>query len=591
MTHTNNSLVRFIFSVICKQSWLFIAIFLLEMSCALEHSVIPNVFGKIVDGFSRYEGNRQFAWNSVGNSVTIYLSLWAIVHLCCRVSGFLQAVFFPKFTANVRMVAFAHVEKQSANYFTKNFSGDISNKIDMLAEKSMYLVSIFSELLFPSLLALIMALCVMVSMKKELAVSLIIWVTLHMCICIVLGKKCAIYEEEHASKINLLNGRIIDSIVNYLATTLFTNRDFEYEIISKYQKSEKEAHKKSLNFVSILLSILAVTTVIFGICGINALGYYYWKNEFISVGEFVFVINATLGIIMLSWHISFQFPQIFSYVGACKQALEVIFQKIEVVDKTEAQNLVIKKGEIELQNVFFGYDANPLFNNLSFKIYNKEKIGIVGSSGAGKSTFCNLILRMYDLHQGRILIDDQDISTVTQESLRSAISVIPQNPILFHRSIFDNIKYGKPDATQEEIIQAAEKANASDFIDRLPHKYLYDVGEFGNNLSQGEKQRIAIARAILKNSNILILDEATSALDPISEKLIQSSLSKIMENKTVLVVAHRLSTLSEMDRIIVFDKGEIVECGSHKELISKSNSLYSSMWNSQKTEFITSEFI
>lgn len=581
-----NTLVRFLVSIISKQPLLFVAIFILEMSCALEHSVIPSVFGKIVDGFSKYEDNRQFAWDFIGYNIITYVFLWGIVHLCCRISGFLRAMFFPNFTSSVRMATFEHVEKQSTHYFIKNFSGDIANKIDMLSEKLMYLINIFVELLFPSLLALIIAFCFMISMKIELAASLLIWTIIHMIVCFILGKKCAVYEETHASKINALNGRIMDSIVNNLAVRLFTNCKFEFEFISKYQQEERVSYKKSLNFIGVLLSILAIMTVIFGICGINALGYYYWKNSFITVGEFVFIINATLGIITLSWYISFQFPQIFSYIGACKQAFGVIFQEIGIIDKEKAKKLKIAKGDIEFQNVFFGYNENLLFDDLSFKINYKEKVGIVGSSGAGKSTFCNLILRMFDLKSGRILIDGQDISAVTQESLRAAISVVPQDPLLFHRSILENIRYGKIKATKEEVISAAEKANASDFIEHLYRTYDGDVGEFGNNLSKGERQRIVIARAILKNADILILDEATSSLDPISEKLIQNSLYKIMKNKTVLVVAHRLSTLLKMDRILVFDKGKIVEHGSHKALIKKNGGLYRKMWASQKHGFL-----
>ena len=246
----------------------------------------------------------------------------------------------------------------------------------------------------------------------------------------------------------------------------------------------------------------------------------------------------------------------------------------------------VKHGEIVFENASFQYrEATPLFDQLNVRIQAGEKVGLVGYSGSGKTTFAHLILRLFDLESGRILIDGQDIGRVSQNSLRQSVSFIPQDPTLFHRSILENIRYAKPDATEAEVVLAAKAAHADEFIMALPEGYEALVGERGVKLSGGQRQRIAIARAMLKNAPILILDEATSALDSITEHLIQESLDQLMEAKTTIVIAHRLSTLLHMDRIIVFHHGQIVESGSHRALLEK-NGRYAQLWKSQVGGFL-----
>ena len=254
---------------------------------------------------------------------------------------------------------------------------------------------------------------------------------------------------------------------------------------------------------------------------------------------------------------------------------------LEILDKPDAVILKCNRGQITFNNVKFHYKGTePLFQNKSIEIKAGQKVGLVGYSGGGKSTFVNLILRLYDITDGAILIDGQDIRDVTQDSLRSSIALIPQDPSLFYRSLMDNIRYGRIDATDEEVISAAKKAHAHEFITKLSKIYDSLVGERGAQLSGGQRQRIAIARAILKNAPILILDEASSQLDSPTESLIQESLWDLSQNKTTLVIAHRLSTLLNMDRILVFDQGVIVEDGTHTELLSL-NGLYRKLWDSQ----------
>lgn len=288
----------------------------------------------------------------------------------------------------------------------------------------------------------------------------------------------------------------------------------------------------------------------------------------------------------LMWHTMYQVDEFNRAVGKCKQSLDFLITPLEIQDKEDATPLNCNKGEIVFDKVKFHYQGiNPLFQNKSITIQSGQKVGLVGFSGSGKSTFVNLILRLYDINEGSIFIDNQNIKNVTQDSLRQNIAMIPQDPTLFHRSIMENIAYGKIDATDLEVIEAARKAHADDFINKLPLKYASLVGERGVKLSGGQRQRISIARAILKDAPILILDEATSQLDSIIENYIQESLFKLMENKTTLVIAHRLSTLLHMDRILVFDQGKIIQDGSHHELLIQDG-LYKTMWNAQVGGFL-----
>jgi ATP-binding cassette subfamily B protein len=319
------------------------------------------------------------------------------------------------------------------------------------------------------------------------------------------------------------------------------------------------------------------------------------QEGWISVGDFALVIILNISISDILWQVMKEFSQFSKILGNIQQALNVILAPVEVKDKDTAKPLKLTHAKITFNNVSFCYqNTPPLFNNLSVTIKPGEKIGLVGYSGSGKSTFVNLLLRIYEVTDGNILIDDQNINDVTQQSLRDIISIIPQEPTLFHRSLSENIGYGCLNATEEEIIIASKLANAHDFIVNLKDDYDTMVGERGVKLSGGQRQRIAIARAILKNAPILILDEATSQLDSFNENLIQNSLAKFMNNKTTIVIAHRLSTLLSMDRILVFHEGKIIEDGSHRTLL-KLNGKYKELWDSQiggmipKTPKVTEE--
>ena len=311
----------------------------------------------------------------------------------------------------------------------------------------------------------------------------------------------------------------------------------------------------------------------------------YGQNQ-ISIGDFVLVVGLSFEVGHMIWYTMGVFDEFNLASGKCKQSLDSLLVPYEMVDCDDAKPIKVTKGDIQFQEASFNYKSGKVvFETLSLDIKSFEKVGLVGFSGAGKSTFVNLILRFFDLKSGRILIDEQDVSKITRDSLRHQISMIPQDTTLFHRTILENIRYSRIDATDGDVVHAAKLANAHDFIIQLPDGYNSYVGERGVKLSGGQRQRIAIARAMLKNTPILILDEATSALDSVSEKQIHDSLRALMKNRTTIVVAHRLSTLLEMDRILVFNEGKVIEDGSHLELL-QSNGHYAKMWNMQAGGFL-----
>ena len=309
----------------------------------------------------------------------------------------------------------------------------------------------------------------------------------------------------------------------------------------------------------------------------------------VTIGDFALILTITMSIFQAMWHLANKIVDVYKNIGRCYQAMSLIEVKHEIIDQDNAKNLVVKNGAIEFKNVTFSYkNSTPIFSNQNIKISAGSKVGLVGYSGSGKSTFVNLILRLYDIAAGDILIDNQSIKAVTQDSLRHNISMIPQDISLFHRSLMDNIKYGNVDASEEDIIKASKQAHCHEFISNLHKGYDTLVGERGIKLSGGQRQRIAIARAFLENAPILILDEATSSLDSVTERYIQDSLHLAIQNRTTIIIAHRLSTLLEMDRVLVFKDGEIIEDGSHDNLLA-ANGHYAKMWAMQSNGFLPND--
>jgi ABC-type multidrug transport system fused ATPase/permease subunit len=395
------------------------------------------------------------------------------------------------------------------------------------------------------------------------------------------------YDIQVSSTDSYVTGVLSDNITNHNAITLFTTYEKETNNFKEITNDQAEKTRFSWNLGQLTDAVQIVLISV-----VEFLAFYYttifWSKGLATIGTFVLIQVYIIALAQRLWGLNRIVRGIYESLADSREMVEILLTPHEVKDVIKAKDLKIVSGEISLKNVGFNFnETREVLKDINLKISAGEKIAFIGPSGAGKTTLIRLILRLYDLSSGHIEIDNQDISRVTQRSLHSQISLVPQDPILFHRTLLENIRYGRENASDEEVFRAAKLAHCNEFIDSLPLKYDTFVGERGIKLSGGERQRIAIARAILKNAPILILDEATSSLDSESEMLIQNALENLMKGKTVIVIAHRLSTIKKMDRIVVIAEGRITEEGTHGDLINSKSSLYNKLWTIQSGGFIS----
>lgn len=586
MQNTSTSLrklISFIWKFIRIQPWSFFFIFFLSLIWAIDSTVWPYILRLIIDTLTQYEANRESAWAALKWLFVAAIFLWVFIEFCFRTRDFLRAKAFPKLEADIRMTMFDHIQHHSTKYFNEHFAGSLSNKIgDMTNEVSSMLQNLM--VFIPALASSILILFFFAFVSPLFAVILAVWIVIHFGICIFFTSKCVKYSNEHGEARSTLAGKIVDSFTNNFAVNLFSRFQFEYSRIASSQKIEWEKNYRAQYYIALMLLYLTLLYLV-GIITLNGFLILYWSQNKISTGEVVQVFNTTFNVIMILWVTGDLMPHFFRSLGIASQALSVMDDPQDVIDHPHALPLKVTQGEIIFENVSFQYGPKKLFDNNDVHIKGGEKVGLVGYSGAGKSTFVNLILRFYPIRKGRILIDGQDIALATFDSLHKQVALIPQDPILFHRTLEENIQYGNIHASKEEIIQASKLAHCHEFIKKLPATYETLVGERGTKLSGGERQRIVIARAMLTDSPILILDEATSSLDSVTEQFIQDSLEQLMQNRTTIVIAHRLSTLAKMDRILVFDQGKIVEEGTHDELMAIEGH-YANLWEMQAGGFL-----
>jgi len=393
----------------------------------------------------------------------------------------------------------------------------------------------------------------------------------------------------YADACSAVSGQIVDSLSNIASVKSYAHEAQEMAEHKRVSEVQMKAWHKMLRTFLMLDNYRRGVLVIFG-SGMLLACIYAWNHGAITIGDMSTIMGITFSFTGMAWYLSFGIIHLSESYGYLNDSLSTLIKPHHVDNKEDAHKLVVSNGEIAFRDVCFDYGAEaegrPVFENLNIVIPAGQRVGLMGSSGAGKSSFVNLIQRFFDVNSGAIEIDGVDIRDVTQRSLRQSIAIILQDTALFHRTIMENIRYGRLDASDEEVIVAAERAYAINFINELPDGFDTMVGERGVKLSGGQRQRIAIARAILKDAPILIVDEATSALDSESEKLLQASLESLMAGKTVIAVAHRLSTINTMDRLLVMDAGRIVEDGTHDELLSNDRGIYARLWGMQSGGFI-----
>lgn len=486
---------------------------------------------------------------------------------------------------NIISDTFKYINAQSSQFFQDYLSTRVARQVMVLADNIAPLVHEHSRHIVRGIALLCIALTAMYNVHFGFFLGLLSLVIVFSVVGFTYSRKLIVLSENQANAESIVYGQVGDSLANASNVRLFSKRSYEINRLTEYLEAVKIAYQKK-EWFSICLHTFLGTSMAVMLGFMAFLLIYLKKKNAITIGDVALILNLSLEVAWMLWYTLEQIDSANKAIGKCTQAMDFLFKPISIVDAKNASMLSVPKGQIQFQDVHFHYTgAEPLFQNKSVLVERGQKVGLVGYSGGGKTTFVNLILRLYDVTGGRILIDDQDIRDVTQDSLRSQIAMIPQDPSLFHRSLMDNIRYGRTDALDTEVIAAAKKAHAHEFIEKLPGGYDSLVGERGVKLSGGQRQRIAIARAILKNAPILILDEATSQLDSVTESFIQDSLWELMQGKTTLVIAHRLSTLLHMDRILVFDQGKIVEDGTHTQLLA-TDGLYKTLWDAQVGGFL-----
>jgi ATP-binding cassette subfamily B multidrug efflux pump len=574
--------------------WIFAAIMAFGLAGALIEVSLFTFLGQLVD-LAREAKDPAAFFEEHG----ALLAFMAFVALVLRPFVFTMHALFvnqsinPNFTAMIRWRTHTYVLRQSLSFFQNDFAGRIANKIMQTGPALRQTLIEIVEALWYVLVYWTSALVIFTKLDPLLAAPLLFWMAgFGVCVWYFvprLKEKATIMSEARST----LTGRIVDSYTNILTVKLFAHTEGE----DAYAREAIHDHNsKFLSQLRLLTWLEIVQWFLNGslIAGTSGLALWLWSQGLISLGAIAVAAGLVIRINNMAGWVMFVITGIFENIGTVQEGIEAISRPWAVVDKPGAADLDAPQGQIRYDSVKFHYGRERgLMEKLDLTIHAGEKVGLVGPSGAGKSTLVNILLRFHDLEAGRILIDGQDIAAVTQDSLRSRIGLVTQDTSLLHRSVRDNIRYGRPYSTEAEIVAAAKRAQAHDFILDLEDykgRRAYDahVGERGVKLSGGQRQRIAIARVLLKNAPILILDEATSALDSEVEAAIQEQLYNLMIGKTVIAIAHRLSTIAAMDRLIIMDKGRVVEEGSHEELL-RSGGLYASLWDRQSGGFLFKE--
>lgn len=576
---------QFIFHFVRRQSVKFTILIATSIIWAINDSIFPYFLKRIVNTLQHYQGDRADVYHVLTGVLVLLMLFWIVTECFLRVQGIVQIYTFPRFRANIREAVFSYVKSHSHEYFSSHFAGTIAKKIADLPTSCQSIMEAICFNFVTAATGVVIVICMMWVMQPIFAAVIIVWLCLHLGVTILFLRSGNLLWEVHSSSVSALSGKVVDVFSNMLNVRLFARGKYEMEYLKKYQESEIVKAKKAMWLVEIARIGMGVSGL-FLIFSMVFLLIHGWIHHWVTLGDFTQVGMQTFWLLGWVWFVSFQITIFAREFGVVGDALKLVVKGHDVVDMPNAKQLHVRSGEIRFDNVTFGYHKKKrVFDHLNITIKPGEKVGLVGFSGSGKSTFVNLILRFYDLNEGHIWIDGQDIATVTQDSLRESIAMIPQDPTLFHRQLIENIRYGRLNATDEEVVAAAKLAHCDEFITKLEDGYHAMVGERGIKLSGGQRQRIVIARAILKNAPILILDEATSALDTVTEQLIQESLHGLMQHKTTIVVAHRLSTLINMDRILVFHKGKVVEDGDRESLL-QANGHFARLWAMQMDGFL-----
>lgn len=503
-----------------------------------------------------------------------------------RTNTFIANYFESKVIDELNNYCFAEMHNRSFNFFNNNFVGSLTKKVKWFVGAFESITDRLIWNIMPLLVNIVVIIYVLFGVSRYMAIGLIIWLAVFLGVNWVFTKYKMKYDLVRSNLETKSTGILADTITNNSNVKLLNGYNGEIDSYAKINEELRHARRWCWDLGTIFDTIQGLLALILEV-GIMVYAIVLWQRGQFTLGDFALIQAYLMTIMDKIWDFGSVIRWTYQNLADAEEMTEVLETPPEILDAPKAKALAVTRGMIEFRHVGFNYHkTRSILKDFDLLIPAKQRLAIIGPSGAGKTTAVKLLFRMHDLTKGKIMIDGQDIGRVTQESLWSNVSLVPQDPLLFHRTLRENIKYGKPDATDEEVISAAKVAHCHEFISRLADGYDTYVGERGIKLSGGERQRVAIARALLQNAPILVLDEATSSLDSESEMLIQDAIDKLMAEKTVIVIAHRLSTIRKMDRIIAVADGRIIEDGTHEVLLKKKAGIYSKLWQLQAGGFI-----
>ena len=523
-------------------------------------------------------------------TVIIEIGLFHVANwLGYRIATVANAYFQTKVIADLKQRAFEYLIGHSYSFFVNNFTGSLVQRVNRFGRAFERLADRVVWNVLPLFVSVTGIIVVLFTVKPMIALVMLVWIIIFLLFNYFFSQWKFKYDVDLAALDSRSTAVLSDAITNHTTIQLFTGAPVETE---RFREVTDEQGKQT-RFVWNLDGLIEAGQALLMIAIEFLLFYFaikYWEMGVVTVGVFVLIQAYLIGLGGRLWDLTRVVRDIYQNYADAKEMVEILKLAHGITDSPRATEIRVVRGEVRLDHLSFSFGTSQtVLHDLLLTIAPAEKIALIGPSGAGKSTIVKLLLRFYDPTQGAILIDGVDIRTITQKSLRENVSMVPQDPLLFHRTLLENIRYGKRKATDAEVFEAGRLAHCDEFIKNFPAGYETFVGERGVKLSGGERQRVAIARAILKNAPILILDEATSSLDSHSESLIQDALEVLMKNKTVIVIAHRLSTIRKMDRIVVLQNGKIIEEGSHDELLTQEAGLYKKLWSLQAGGFIHEE--